>query len=94
MAAESTEVCFNATGAPGTESPIAIDGFGFGFPPDFTTQFAEAANAAGNNLWVNGSTGVPAKVYIQPEPPVATAVTFTADQDTVAPSMNTCIDVR
>ena len=88
------EVCFNATGAPGTESPITIDGFGFGFPPDFTAQFAEAANSAGNNLWVNGSTGVPAKVYIQPEPPVATAVTFTADQDTVGPNMNTCIDVK
>ena len=92
------EVCFNAIGAPGTESNITIDGFGFGFPPDFVTDFGSGVNAAGQEKWVvsgpNGSTGVAAKVFIIGDAPSGAPLTFTADQDVVAPAMQTCVDMK
>jgi gliding motility-associated-like protein len=92
------EVCFNTIGAPGTQTNITIDGFGFGFPPDFTNDFAEATNASGNNVWTtggaNGASGVNSKVFIMTNPPAGTPVTYTADQDVVAPNAVTCVDVK
>lgn len=92
------EVCFNTIGAPGSESPFTIDGFGFGFPPDFNNDFAEAANAMGNNVWEtsgpNGASGVNATVYIMSDPPGGFPVTYTAKFDTIAPNATSCVPVK
>lgn len=92
------DVCFNTIGAPGTETTITIDGFGFGFPPNFTTQEASAVNAQSVEKWENsgpnGPSGISSKVYIMSEPPGGSPVTYTADQDMVAPGGQTCVDVK
>ncbi|MBL7827192.1 MAG: gliding motility-associated C-terminal domain-containing protein [Saprospiraceae bacterium] len=88
------EVCFNVIGQPGNETNITFDGFGFGFPPDFTTQFAEATNSMGNNVWVNASTPVNSKVIIMPDPAPTSAVTYTVDHDVVGPNAQTTVDVK
>ncbi len=93
------EVCFNTIGAPGSQTAITFDGFGFGFPPDFTNQFAEAANAMGQNVWTganhpNGASGIGSTVYIMANPPGGSPVIYTLDKDTVAPNMQTCLDLK
>jgi len=93
------EVCFNTIGAPGTQSAITFNGFGFGFPPDFTNQFAEAANAMGQNVWTNanhpnGASGIGSTVYIMADPPGGVPVTYTLDKDTIGPNLQTCVDLK
>lgn len=93
------EVCFNTIGAPGSQSSITFDGFGFGFPPDFVNNFAEAANAMGQNVWTNanhpnGASGIGSTVYIMADPPGGVPVTYTLDKDTVPPNMQTCLDLK
>lgn len=93
------EVCFNTIGAPGTQSSITFDGFGFGFPPDFTIGSADAHNNLSESVWTganhpNGPSGVGSTVYIMADPPGGVPVTYTMDKDTVAPNMQTCVDIK
>lgn len=89
------DVCFKVVGAPGTQTNITIDGLGF--PDGPTMNFAEVYNAAGHNVWTtggaNGASGVSDIVYVM-STPNATAVTYTADKDTIASGAQTCVDVK
>lgn len=83
-------VCFKAIGAPGSSSLVTIDGMGF--PPG--TGNAEAFNAASQNVWVVGTTGITDTIFVTATPPPSNAVTFTADKDTVGVGGQACVDVK
>ena len=83
------EVCFLAKGNTGSTSMVTINGVGF--PPGGGP--AEAINKASADVW-SPSSGVTDTLFVTSPPPSPTAVTFTADKDTVTVGGMTCVDVR
>lgn len=90
------DVCFNTIGAPGTTTPITIDGLGF--PDGPTANFAEAYNASSVDVWTtggaNGASGISDTVFVMNTTPPGNPVTFTLDKDQIASGLNTCVDLK
>lgn len=89
------DVCFKAVGASGAATTVTIDSIGF----PAGNGGAEAINAMSKDVWtssshINGASGVSAPINIIVTPPDPTWVTYTLDQDIVAPGVQTCVDVK
>lgn len=87
------EVCFRAQGAAGTYTPIYPSSVGFNGPSPASIDSINGTPLP-KNLWKNSTVPVEDTVYIVSATPPPGSVIFTADKDTVAPNLSTCVDVK
>ena len=83
------EVCFKAKGTAGAFTLVTPNGNGF---PGGTN--AEIAKSNGTNLWNDAMTPIIDTAYIVANPAPQGSVLFSAEKDTVAANLTTCVDVR
>lgn len=84
------EVCFRAVAAPGANSIITIDGFGF---PQGVSGNPEAYNKFSQNVWTN-NTPIKDTIFITDPNAPQCPVIFSADQDSVDAGAQTCLDIK